>query len=1252
MVQWNCRSITTTLDYIVQYISTNNFDLLSLQSLNCQPQKLPHLEGYHHPPVCGPTSPDGRVMVCIYVRLHMNFSIVADTAGPANGYTCAVRVRVKGNPDVTIVNCYTPTPCTSFEWLSGLGGKGGCVVMGDFNVRDRCWERGWESSSPALTSQINDSCFVILNDGSSTRIPDRSDQRPSAIDLTFASADLAGGVGWEVGVDTLSSDHLPITISMTHAADIGSSAPVTRFRYESADWDLFRAELRSVDIDVDQPDLENVNSRIVSSLLEAARVAIPTTSGGTARPGSNPWWNEDCEEAVRTKRKLYKIYWRNQTAETHAEMKLANRNCNKVTARAKRDYWLAFSDSVSAGKTDLGSVWKKIKKMKQQYVAPNFDLHKDNRVYTTDQAKADAFAEAFAEASNTENLPADRRQSRREREAVYSDPAADDSLPVNSPLTCTELKRALASIKKVKVSTGLDIVSYQMLMEVPESFLKTLLGFFQRCWDGGTIPAEWKHAVVVPIHKIGKARKEIASYRPISLTSHLGKVYERVIKRRLEYFCESKKVFPACQAGFRRGRGVTDHLVKLGEHVGRAMGKRKVLLSCFFDISRAYDQVWHARLLQKLQKIGLSGKIYNYIKTFLTGRSLQVRWKGAMSAAKQIDMGVPQGSVIAPLLFNIMVHDVESCVQGKVVLTMYADDLAIWLDTHVRRPHKENNRNMAISMKTFQEAVDGVIRFMQVNGFTLSTQKTVFLPFHICSRRIQDISIKVNNEHVFPTDQVKYLGVVFQRMGRTNRHVDHNARNASRALNVIKVLSTQPWANPPKVLVSLVRSLVRSRLVYGLEAMPSITETGLKRLTAIEVRALRLALGLPQSAPHSLVYRDAGLLPLRDQIQLMTAKYVFRSQTVDNSTVEEVSGSFRGPTRVSYCSSICDLVADLVEGAGLDGASAADRPLHPYPPWLMERAVVEVEVAGLTRDQSPSLQACITNELLENNYSQFLQIFTDGSVLEDGSAGAAFAIPEFHSLRKSFSLPPVSIFTAELTAILMALQHISEVRTPPCAVVICSDSRSALSSIRSDSTSAREDLVLEIGAVVHQLITRGTEVRFQWVPAHVCLSGNEMADRAAKRGARRLESQTLQLKLGLADIYSKLSRRVWRKREEDFRAQATAKEWLDPYPPSRDGVFFPGVPTYLARIMYRLRMDCWRTMFVPKSCLCGGVISFHHVLFNCRESSAHFAPVTSSLTSLGLPLCVRSLALRHRQSWSLLRAAAKLVYSCPVAAYL
>ena len=188
------------------------------------------------------------------------------------------------------------------------------------------------------------------------------------------------------------------------------------------------------------------------------------------------------------------------------------------------------------------------------------------------------------------------RQFRREMDATFTEPAPDDSLAGNSPLTCTELRRALASIKKVKVSTGVDTVSYRMLKEAPESFLKILLDFFQRCWDEGTIPAGRKDAVVVPIHKHGKPRKELGSYRSISLTSHLGKVYERVVKHRLEYYCESKKVFPACQAGFRRERGATDHLVKLGEHTRRSIGRRKVLLSCFFDISRAYDQVWHTKL--------------------------------------------------------------------------------------------------------------------------------------------------------------------------------------------------------------------------------------------------------------------------------------------------------------------------------------------------------------------------------------------------------------------------------------------------------------------------------------------------------------------------------------------------------------------------------------------------------------------------------------------------------------------------------
>ena len=135
--------------------------------------------------------------------------------------------------------------------------------------------------------------------------------------------------------------------------------------------------------------------------------------------------------------------------------------------------------------------------------------------------------------------------------------------------------------------------------------------------------------------------------------------------------------------------------------------------------------------------------------------------------------------------------------------------------------------------------------------------------------------------------------------------------------------------------------------------MPHLSKTGLARLTAIEVRGLRLALGLPQSVPQCLVYREAGLLPFRRHIQLVCSKYVFRCQTVDNSTVDEITATFRKLlSRLQSYSSICDLICDLVRSAGLDGVEVATRPMHPYPPWLLERVHLEVDMEGLMKDQN------------------------------------------------------------------------------------------------------------------------------------------------------------------------------------------------------------------------------------------------------------------------------------------------------------
>ena len=171
---------------------------------------------------------------------------------------------------------------------------------------------------------------------------------------------------------------------------------------------------------------------------------------------------------------------------------------------------------------------------------------------------------------------------------------------MDSPLTLTEIQKVINNIKQVKKATGTDLITYRMIKHFPPHTTSTLHQFYNRCWLEGTVPSDWKNAEIIPLLKPGKPAKDPGSYRPIALTPHLGKVYERVLKNRLEYHLESNNIIPLFQAGFRRGRGCMDHTVKLASHVKKAFAKRRPVAATFFDVKRAFDTVWHKLLIHKL----------------------------------------------------------------------------------------------------------------------------------------------------------------------------------------------------------------------------------------------------------------------------------------------------------------------------------------------------------------------------------------------------------------------------------------------------------------------------------------------------------------------------------------------------------------------------------------------------------------------------------------------------------------------------
>ena len=1255
VLQWNCRSLNRNVDYLVHYISQNQVDILCVQSPCCRRGDLPKIDGYYYPPVShGHPSVGGREGTVTYIKSNLNYTTI-DSKLEADASICSIEIKLK-NKNIKIHNIYYPAGDEEGEWLK-FQSSGNCLVVGDFNKHSALWEDGYAGVEPKLGTEIMLSEFILLNDGTVTRVPDRSDQRGTAIDLALVTPDLIGDVGWTVGDDPLSSDHLPITITFNTSVARNCPATNEKFNYNKADWSRFRAELGTSPIgDHGALSVNALNSLIIKNILTAARLSIPTTKMGSTRTHNNPWWSAACGEAVKRKRYYYKKYRQNCTEETHGEMTKAKIECKKVIAQAKLDHWNHFVGNLD-DKADLGAVYKEIKKIKQQYCLPDSDLREGDRVFKTKKAKADAFAEVFSNASSIDHLPAGMREYRDayERNNPLQDPAPAD-LAINCPLTHAELETALTSITKLKVSEGPDLVSYRMLRELPETYMEALLALFRRCWEEGVIPDGWKHAIVTPIPKHGKSRKEIGNYRPISLTSHIGKIYERILKRRLNHFCESKGVIPVCQAGFRTGRGVSDHLVRLGAHVRRARMRRRALYSCFFDVRRAYDTVWHRRLLEKSKKVGLSGRIFNFLKAFLRNRTFQVRWRDTLSNSQRLDMGVLQGSVIAPLLFSIMLSDIDKIKSHNSIITLYADDLAVWKESKCRKftnVSKTNSRFWQIQ-KHFQEVVSNVEQYMAANGFSLSAQKTVFIIFGPLRALPKECSISVCGERLYAAKQVKYLGVTFQRSGSVCQHIKNNIQSASRAVNLIKMLIRTPWANHPKTMITLVKSLVRSRLYYGLEACYDMPASLITAIEQAECRAIKLALGLPRATPRYLAYREAGMLPATLYIKLICAKYRFRSQSVNNSVKEEVVGAFGGPAEVRFCVPFRDFVQDLVQAAGVEGCGVAQRPIHPYPPWVVEVARIELEMAGLRKVDDPHYIHTVCQEVIEKKYSYHLQIYTDGSKMKEG-VGASFVIPEFKNIIKKYKLPNnVSVFTAELVAILMALNFINDLAHTPLAVVIFSDSLSALQSIKHDKLSSREDAVKEIVVIIHQLITRGTAVTLQWVPSHVGLTGNERADRAAKQAADGLGATEINLTLSFSDIKSLLTRAVWGRWAEEFAAQAGDSCYSnDLSPPCRDGVRLPSVSAHLTGIIYRLRCNVWKSICIPKACPCGQQISPFHILFKCSEFQSHFKIINDKLKQLNLPPALSSVCRYHEGvGWGLAVETAKLIYSTSVSAHI
>lgn len=341
----------------------------------------------------------------------------------------------------------------------------------------------------------------------------------------------------------------------------------------------------------------------------------------------------------------------------------------------------------------------------------------------------------------------------------------------------------------------------------------------------GTIPKIWKHSIILPLHKKGPST-EIINYRPISLTCSLCKIMEKIIYENLLNFFEENNILPTDQHGFRKNKSVSTQLIETLDDWTEAIESKRYVDVIYFDISKAFDSVLHSKLLEKLYQVGIRGPILNWIKAFLSDRTFAVKVGKDLSKSFSILSGVPQGSVLGPLLFLFYISDLPTfCKTEQVKLKFFADDLKAYI---IYDHHTD-----AFNLQAF---INKLSAWCINNGLKLASEKCSVLL--LGNRKFPAFKYQLNGTDLKITENyVRDLGININSSLKWSTHIDIIVKSAfARLFSLFKALKSIN----PKFLTRMYTVYVRPLVEFSSSVFNPYIKKDINRLESVQITACNL----------------------------------------------------------------------------------------------------------------------------------------------------------------------------------------------------------------------------------------------------------------------------------------------------------------------------------------------------------------------------------------------------------------------------